>query len=406
MRPILIVLISAVFLFACKKREEATESNVFYTCSMDPQVMEKKPGLCPICKMNLTKTVVSVDDDHSLKLSEGQIKLAGIRVEELKNGMASEGISMRGVVAPDERRTQTISSRVSGRIEKLYFKNEGERIKAGDHIYDIYSEELQASIQQYLLLKEKARQLSGANVNYQEMTRAAKDKLLIWGLSENQIGNLSPAAASAYPFYSKVSGVVTKVLANEGEYVNEGAPVLTMADYHSLWVEAEAYPEDAKMIKGGLDVKVVIEAFPNEPIAGKVSFENPELEAQSRITLIRIEIENKEGKYMPGMRATVTVSAEESNGIMVPESAVLFQPTMNIVWLMNDKGAFAPMMVETGIENNGFIEIKSGLNEGDKIVVSGVYLLNSEYLLRKGSNSMDNMPRMNHAKNAEPIHQH
>jgi len=406
MKNTIILILFVLIAVSCKKKTEENDSTIYYTCSMDPQVMEKKPGNCPICKMELTKTIISSDNNNSLKLSEDQIKLAGIRVQEIRRGSAGEGITLRGTVTEDKRKVNVISSRVPGRIERLYFKNEGEKINPGDRIYDIYSEALQASIQQYILLKEKAKNIKGGNVNYDEMAKAAKDKLIIWGLSENQIRNLTASNSNTLPFYSKETGIVKTVEVNEGDYVNEGSPVLTIADYSTLWVEAEAYPEDMKIIKPGLKVNVVVEAFSHEIIEGKVSFEDPELEPQSKINLVRIEIQNKDKKYKPGMRATISISTKESESIVVPASAVLSQPSMNVVWVMTGNGSFIPKMVETGMESNGIVEIKSGLKEGDHVVISGVYLLNSEYLLRKGTNSMDDMPGMNHDSKKSAGHRH
>ncbi|MBX9852549.1 MAG: efflux RND transporter periplasmic adaptor subunit [Cytophagaceae bacterium] len=397
MKNIIVVLLASITLISCSKKKQEEDPNVFYTCSMDPQVMEKKPGNCPICKMELTKTVVSQkeENDNSLKLSETQIKLANIKTETISFGSVGEGLTLRATVVPDERKVDVISSRVPGRIEKLYFKNEGESIKTGDHIYDIYSEELQAAINQYLLLKEKVEKLDGGNVNYKAMLKSAKDKLIIWGLSENQVSKLTANSVSTLiPFYSKVNGVVNEVLITEGDYVNEGSGILNIANYSTVWVQAEAYPKDVKFIAPGLMAKIVIEAFPHDTIDGKISFENPELEQQSKINLVRVEIPNKDGRFKPGMRATVTLLTEKQKAVSVPEEAILYQPQMNVVWVMNEKGGFNVKMVELGIRSNGYVEVKSGLEEGDKVVVSGAYLLNSEYLLRKGTNSMENMPGM------------
>lgn len=392
--PIYLLLI-LLALFSCKQAVKE-EPNVFYTCSMDPQVMEKKPGKCPICKMELAKTTVSPDNDKtSLKLSETQIQLANIKTCEVQSSEIGEGIFLRGTVVPNEKNIAVISSRVPGRIDKLYFKNQGKKIKAGDRVYDIYSEELQAAVRQYLLIKAKAKQLEGGNVNYTEMLRAARDKLIIWGLNEHQISNLRDnSIGSLIPFYSKETGIVNEVMIQEGDYVKMGSPVVKVANYSTLWIEAEAYPSDIKYISPGTKVKVRIEAFPNEEIDGQVSFENPELQPQSKIDLIRIAISNKQGKYKPGMRATIKVLSGEKKTITVPEEAVLYQPKMNLVYIKTGKENFAPRLVELGIKSNDRVEVKSGLKEGDIVVTSGVYLLDSEYQLRNGSGSMENMPEM------------
>lgn len=387
-----IILIFLIFSISCNKKKVEESPNVFYTCSMDPQVMEKRPGKCPICKMELTRTEVSPEQDkESIKLSDTQIKLGNIKAQPVQMNFVGEGLSLRGTLAPDERKIEVISSRVPGRIDKLYYKNEGERIKVGDRVYDIYSEELQAAIQQYLLLREKAIKLNGGSFNYNEMLRSARDKLMVWGLSENQINSFNNNTSPLVSFYSNKSGIVNEVSIREGSYVNEGSPILKVTDYSNLWVEAEAYPKDLKFIKPGLNVKVIVEAFPNEVIDGKITIANPEVESQSRINMVRVSIPNKEGKYKPGMRATVTSLTNEKRTIAIPEEAILYQPDMKTVWVMTGEGIFKPKMVETGIANNGLVEIKSGLSEGEILVISGSYLIDSEYRLRKGSGGMPDM---------------
>jgi membrane fusion protein, copper/silver efflux system len=393
---------------SCRQKVNEEDPNVFYTCSMDPQVMEKKPGNCPICKMELTRTVLSPEQDaESIKLSATQIKLGNIRTEMVQTGSLNEGIELRATIAADERKISMITSRISGRIEKLYFRSEGEKINAGDPVYELYSDELQAAIKQYILLKEKSRQLDNQNVNYDQMLRSAKDKLLIWGLSEKLINTFSGNnIPQTIPFYSKKSGVITEIPVSEGDYLAEGSPVLNIADYSTLWVTAEVYPGQQQQIRAGQDVHVNIEAYPQDNIKGKVESENPELDAGSRINIIRIKIPDREGKYKPGMRAVVKVLTGVNKGISVPAEAVLFQPEMNMVWISDSNDVFRPRMVKTGIISDGKVEIISGLQEGEMIVTSGAYLIDSEYQLRKGAGGMAGMQHEGHGKTPSPAGGH
>ncbi len=396
MKNLIYTLLVLVFISSCKQ-EVKEEPNVFYTCSMDPQIMEKKPGKCPICGMQLTKTILLPNSNRTgIKLSETQLQLANINTLEVHSTQIGEGLSLRGTVAANENNSAVITSRVAGRIDKLYFKNEGQKIKAGERVYDIYSEELQAAIQQYLLIKTKAKQLESSTINYQEMLSTAKHKLIIWGLTENQISNFKDNSSSPLvPFYSKETGVVTDVLIGEGDYVEVGSPIISVNNYSTLWIEAEAYPSDMNNISIGTKVKVSIEEFPNEELEGQVSFQNPELQPHLKIDVVRIEIQNREGKYKPGMRATINMLSKQKNTITIPEEAVLYQPNMNVVWVQDTSGTFMQRMVSIGIKSKDRVEIISGLTAGEVVVVSGVYLLNSEYILRNGS-SMESMPEMKH----------
>jgi membrane fusion protein, copper/silver efflux system len=392
MRNILIALL--IVLSSCKEKPKE-EVNVFYTCSMDPQVMEKHPGNCPICKMELTRTVISDNKDQSIKLSDTQIKLANIRTEIVKLSNMEEGIHLRGTINVDEDRIVKISSRINGRIEKLYFKTTGENIKAGDHIYDIYSEELQAAIKEYLSAKEKAKVINGADINFHDIMNAAKEKLILLDLSEKQIENLSLKNSSGLvPYYSKANGIISEILVKEGDYVNEGSDLFKLADLHTLWVEAEAYPDDQVFIREGNQTEVKITGFSDEPVIGRVAFVGPELETKSKINLVKVEIDNPDLKYKPGMQATVVISQKQKKAIAIPSDAILHEPKGNIVWIQNENGEFLPKMVEPGIQSGNMTEIRNGLLEGEKVVISGTYLLNSEYVIRKGAGTMEDMPGM------------
>jgi membrane fusion protein, copper/silver efflux system len=384
-----------IILFSCKEKPKE-EPNVFYTCSMDPQVMEKHPGNCPVCKMELTRTVVSDNKDQSIKLSDTQVKLANIQVEEVRLSNVEEGINLRGTVSINENEVNEISSRINGRIERLYFKTSGEPIKVGDHIYDIYSEELQAAIKEYLAAKEKAITIKGSAINFNDIVDAAKEKLILFDLSEKQIENLNLKNSSdLIPYYSKASGTISDILVKEGNYINEGSDIFKIVDLHTLWIEAEAYPNDMKFIHDGSPAKIKINGFSNEVINGKISFVNPALEKGSKINLVRIEISNADLKYKPGMQALISIISKiQKMAITVPFDAVLHEPKGNIIWIQNKNGGFSPRMVETGIQSGDMVEIKNGLREGEKVVISGAYLLNSEYVLRKGSDLAGNMPGM------------
>lgn len=389
---VVMICLFLLVVFSCNKKKAEEGPDVFYTCSMDPQVMEKKPGNCPICKMELTRTVIPPDQDKgSIRLSQTQIKLGNIITQKAETTSLGKGVQLRGTMVADENRITTISSRVPGRVDKLYFKNPGEFIRKGDKVYEIYSEELQAAIQQFLLLKEKTKQMNGTDIDYPAMTRSAKDKLLVWGMSSAQIESLSSRNASGLiPFYSTSEGVVNDILIREGEYVTEGSSMLEVADYSSLWVEAEVYPKDVHLIRQGVKVNIKPEAYPADRIEGKINFENPELEGQSRISFARIEISNKDGKYKPGMRVTVTAVLKELTTLAIPEEAVLIHPRSEKVWVEKEEGLFVPETVETGIRSNGMVEIKSGIEEGAMVVISGAYLIDSEYTLRKGNTETEN----------------
>lgn len=374
------------FVFGCKEEKpKVGEEDVFYTCSMDPQVWEKKPGKCPVCKMELTKTIASTKEQKNvLRLSETQLKLANIKTIPVNQGAINGSAFFRGIISNDLKGSEIISSKVVGRIEKLYFKSIGQSVHFGDVLYDIYSEELQSDIRQYQLAKAKASVIKNTELNYTEMIKKAKGKLILAGLTEKQIEKLKESENPLVPVISERAGVVSEVLVEEGNYINEGDAILKLENYSSLWVDMEVYAGQEKDITVGKAVRVRADEFPDKVIEGRVSFIAPELKKESKVTIARVIINNKEGLLKPGMRALIELNSPEKKSLVIPSTAIIFEPNMNMVYVRRKDGAFQPKMVEVGINNNGKIEILKGLHPGDNVVVSGAYLLHSEFQLKKG----------------------
>ena len=169
----------------------------------------------------------------------------------------------------------------------------------------------------------------------------------------------------------------------------EGESIFHIADLSSLWVEAQVYYDDLKMIKENSTAKIYLPDDETRIYEGKISFINPELNPSSRITLIRIEIPNKDKKLKPGMQVSVSILLNRKKSLAVPTDAVILEDKGATVWIKTGLNQFKSVMVHTGIEAKNMTEIIHGLNKGDIIVFSGAYLLNSEFTIRHGSNPME-----------------
>lgn len=405
-RKTFLLLASGFWLLACNnKPKEVLAENEYYVCSMDPQVLEKQSGMCPICKMPLAKTTIDKNQLNVITLNEEQMKLANVKVDTVRMSSIGNETVLNGVFAVNENITQQISSRVEGRIEKLYRKVLGEEIKAGEPVYDLHSRELMLAQEQYLIIIEKSKFLGGANV-----VASAKNKLLLWGLTQKQISELEKTKQSKMTttVYSKVSGTITEIPVKEGDNVNEGTKIYALADLNSLWVEAQVYSSELGLLEEGKKVEIIPEGMPEEITEGVITFSNPQLQAESKINLVRIEVDNSRKKFKPGMQAYVILYPEEKQAIVLPVDAVIREANHATVWIQNKNGSFESRMVETGIENKFRIEITSGLKVGDKAVVSGAYLINSEYIFKRGMMPMENMPgmKMDQGKSEVQTHQH
>ncbi|MBS1738247.1 MAG: efflux RND transporter periplasmic adaptor subunit [Bacteroidetes bacterium] len=391
------LMLLVVMLFAsCKNKTQiAADPDIYYTCSMDPQVVESKPGKCPICHMDLTPVKKSSQqaDNDELALSPEQMQLGNIQVDTIGNAFVGNQVILTGTLNFDQTKINDVSARVGGRIEKLYFKKMGDYVPKGAPLYDIYSEELNNAKQEYLLALQKKETLGNSVINFDDVIDAAKNKLLLWGMSEQQIKNINKDALAnpRTTFFSTASGYITQLNLQEGDYVSEGGSIVTLSGLSTLWVEAQVYATQLSQLNNAKNVMVEIPDFPGKKISGKISFQNPELNTASRINLIRISIPNEDNQLKPGMSAYITVKTGGINALFLPLDAVLRDGKMAMVWVQTSQNKFKSIMVETGNESGNMIEIKSGIQPNDVVVTSGAYLLQSEYVFRKGADPMAGM---------------
>ena len=280
-----------------------------------------------------------------------------------------------------------------GRIERLYFKNLGDYVNKGDKLFDIYSEELNNAKQEYILALEKQKTLDNPLIDFTALLQSAKNKLLLWGLSENQIQEIAvrKTTTALTTFYSPVAGYITTLDIREGEYAMEGGTIVRIADLSTLWAEAQVYTSQLSQIDNNALASVQFPDLPGKQTIGKIEFMNPEINPQTRITLLRVNVANSGKLLKPGMPAYVTIKGKQVNTLTLPSDAVLRTGTGASVWVQTGNHTFKSRMVETGMEDRERVEIKSGLQPGDIVVITGAYLLNSEFIFKKGANPMEGM---------------
>ncbi len=393
---IMLLLLALALALGCRRdpRKVAEDSGTYYTCSMHPQVMEPKPGKCPICQMPLIPVRKNTTTDEGvLQLNDLQIQLGNIKVDSARIRTVQEELLLPGRIVVDQEQVATISTHVMGRVEKLYFKNIGERVKEGDPLYALYSEDLNATVSELLVARDLAKKSDASLTDPQRLHRIARGKLLAYGLSEAQVNELATASHAPYTieFLSPTSGVISELPIREGETLMQGDGIMKVVALSSLWAEAQVYPADRSHIKIGTECNVTIPALRDTVILARLAFSNPELDPASVVSLIRLNIPNQGGLLQPGMQAYVHLPLNAVNTLALPTDAVLRDGKGASVWIATAPHQFKVIMVTTGIEAGGFTQITSGLNVGDLVVVSGAFLLNSEYRFRQGSDPMQGM---------------
>ena len=396
MRSSFIIIISIV-AFACSNGKESKEhshaektSTQKYTCSMHPQIIRDAPEKCPICGMDLVPVSKGDSRSNYLMLNDSQIKLANITTEKVSFRPIGQTVIVNARLVENEELTEIISSRTAGRIEKLFVKETGRTIQKGEPLYEIYSETLLTLQKEYLLAKAQFEKLGSTEKRYGSFLKAAKRKLILFGLPQDQIDNLGKSrnVQERITFLSPASGILTELNIAEGQYVGEGEAIFQIENISKLWVEAELYPSETSFVKVGDKVKANISGFEDVPVEGAITFLSPEYRANTQITIVRAVIENPESRFKPGMQAQVFFTHSSREALSVPSDAVIRDGKGAHIYIQNGKNTFKAQMVKTGLEDFSHVEITEGLNEGDTVAVSGAYLLYSEIVLKKGGNPM------------------
>jgi membrane fusion protein, copper/silver efflux system len=277
---------------------------------------------------------------------------------------------------------------VQGRIEKLYFKEVGQRIMQGQALYEMYSEPLLTLQQEYLLALRQWEELK--EQRYESFLNASEKKLTLFGMTQQQVRQLAQRKKtdSRMTFLAPASGVIAKIDATEGQYVSEGSALYRIEKLDQVWAEAELYPGETALVKTGDVVKVQINGFENMFVEGKVSFLSPQYQQGSQIITMRVVVNNPQHEFLPGMHVTVILSHSQKKVIALPVDAVIRDAKGSHVWILEKDGAFKPRLVKTGLENFERVEITEGIEEKENVVITGAYLLYSELVLKKGGDPM------------------
>lgn len=372
-------------------QDHATETlAIKYTCPMHPGVIQDNPGMCPICGMDLVPKSQSSDDNNNLMLNESQVKLANITTQRVSPQSIGQTVVINSRLVVDQDYSEAISSRVAGRVERLYFKETGKIVKKGEPLYELYSETLLTLQKEYLLAKDQYEILGKTEKRYETFLKASEKKLLLYGLSKSQIGQLgqSKTAQERITFLAPTGGMITEINASEGQYIGEGGMLYKIENITRLWLEAELYPQETSLAKTGDKINVKVSGYESTPIETKVTFLSPEYRAGTQITIMRAPIENLELKFQPGTQAQVILSHSARKSLAIPTDAVIRDGIGTHVYVVTGTNTFQPRMVTTGLEDFERVEITEGLVENELVVISGAYLLYSELVLKKGVSPM------------------
>lgn len=391
MRKLFVTIFISFILVSCENKKISEREDVFYTCSMHPQVISDKPGKCSICGMALTPVSKSSNDTtQDIELNDEQILLGNILVHTIQKGNVDNEIELSGTLSINASQLASVNARVMGRIEKLYVKTTGDYVAKGSPLYDLYSEELNNAKQEYIsALERKSLFTDQSLIDFDDLIKGAETKLRVWGMTADQINALKKRryAPLTTTFYSMESGYVTSLHVTEGGYVMEGGTIVQLANLSTLWAEVQVYTTQLYQIPKGATATILVPGG-EKKIIGRIEFANPEVSTESRINLLRVHVPNHENQLRPGMSVIIRVQSANRNSLLLPTDAIILEAKGATAWIQSGKNKFRSQMITTGLESNGMTEVVAGLKQGDAVVVKGAYLLHSEYIFKRGADPM------------------
>lgn len=320
----------------------------------------------------------------------------GVRTATVTKGNVASEILANGVLALNEAGVGIVTAKVSGYIEKLHVAVVGQKIREGEPLFELHSPDLIAALEEYLsaVRYQESLPLGGHQTlhrNATDMVVAAHKRLELLGLNRSQIKNVQAQGGvpRVIALNATQNGIVLKKNATEGGYITPGMELFTIADLSELWVLADVYAADFAAIRPGQIATVQIQGLPGKTFRGKVDFIYPTLAAETRTAKVRVVLSNADGLLRPDMYASVTIQgAAQKAQLLVPKSAVLRTGKQDLVIVAAGENRFRPQPVRLGSEAREHYAVLDGVKEGDSVVTSAQFLLDSESRIQEAVNKM------------------
>ncbi len=361
--------------------EDATDE--LYTCGMHPNVVEHGPGACPICGMDLVRLHKSASS--GVQIDPVVVQNMGVRTEVLKRQTVFRHLRTIGEVEVSEDQLAVVNLKYSGWVEKLYVERTGDPVTKGQVLFDIYSPDLVAAQEEYLL----AVRTQGVD---SPIAQSSRRKLDLWDMPGTAIDAIAKSGAvqRTVPIRSPQSGFVLRKSLIEGTRVAAGTDVFRIGNLTKVWVTAEIYEHDAPWVEVGQHAQMEPSHQGGEVLDGRVAYIYPTLNSKSRTLSVRLEFNNPGIRLKPGMFATVLIEYRRLDDVIaVPTEAIMHTGKRQLVFVSTGAGHFEPHPVTTGLVGDRHMtQVLTGVAEGDEVVVSGQFLIDSESQLQEALRKM------------------
>ncbi|HSS45218.1 MAG TPA: efflux RND transporter periplasmic adaptor subunit [Thermoanaerobaculia bacterium] len=388
---------------ACRKKTPeptgqtptAQKKIVYWYDPMKPEVHFDHPGKSPFMDMELVAKYAEEQAPAGGQAAPAGLSVVriplerrqqiGVTTAKVERRKIAGAVETNGVVAEDEGRVHAVNAKFSGYIERLYVDRTGQNVRKGQPLLSIYSPDVVATEREFLLAIENARRLSGSSygdaaADARALLEAARQRLLFWDIPASEIARIEKTGevSKDLTLTAPVSGVVLKKDALPGLAIMAGMPLLTIADLSQVWVLADVYQSEMGMTASGNAAVVSASFLPGETFRGRVDFVYPTLTEETRTVKIRVVIPNPKGLLKPGMFVHASLAGKGRQTLAIPRSALIQTGERQIAFVEQSPGVYAPREVVTGVAGKDFLEVRSGLSEGETVVTSANFLIDSE----------------------------
>jgi RND family efflux transporter MFP subunit len=362
-----------------------------WTCGMHPQVIRDHPGNCPICRMRLVPMRMTDGagggGPPAVIIDPAVVQNMGVRTAKVTRGRIARSVRTVGTLEAPESGLHDIAPKVGGWVEKLYVKQEGVHVKAGDPLFDLYSPELVVAEEELVGAVKSMKALgdsADASVRRsgEELVASAKRKLALLDVPEQDIAAVAEkvTATKTVTFRSPADGAIIEKAVVEGSPVQAGTKLMRVEDHSSLWLDLQVYEGQMALVTPGVAVEATVEAWPGRVFKGTVTFIHPHVDHMSRTATARVTLENPDMTLHPGMYASAVIHTRPVEDVVqAPREAVIDTGVRKIAFVAHENGHFEPRKVTTGlVGDDGRVQILEGLKEGEQVVTSGQFLMDVE----------------------------
>jgi len=370
-----------------------TSNAVLYRCPMHPSYTSDKPGECPICGMSLERVdsgSAGADDAHggdvpglaTVQIPAERTQRIGVRLARVEVGSVGRGSALVGFVAPDETRMKRVQLRVAGWVQDVAVNRTGELVRQGEPMLSLYSPELYQSEREYLITMGVGEGAGGHDAGAHD---ASRERLRLLGVPDDEVARLEREhqASSRLALRSPVTGTVLERNLVEGQYVEADTPLFTVADLSRVWVLVDLYEMDLGRVKVGDRARFTADGLPGRSFDTRIDFIYPTISNETRTLKARLVLDNRDGRLRPGMYGRVEVSTGPGvAALVVPVEAVVNTGEVSYVFLARGGGRFEPRRVWTAGGDGDRVTVLRGLAEGDTVVASASFLIDSESRLK------------------------